>query len=206
MAFYRISVHGHILTDLERFIWTWHVQDAGGLADTIAADAATAVTLMWNGPPTPASSILQLVPVTTAPDEVVVDELDGAGKNVAQGAQTLALVGTNVTESMPPNVTVAVSTRTALPTRRGRGRFFLPPFGVGTDVGGLLTATARGQIAAAVKAALDSLNANGHQPVIYHRDLNSGTPITAIDVGNVFDQQERRRDKITEVRTRLNLA
>lgn len=206
MPFYRITVSGHILTATEQFQWTWHVTDTGGQAAPIAVDAADAVTLFWQGPPTPASSIQQLVPIATGPDLVTVDELDSSGRNVAQAAETLALPGTSVAESLPPNVTVAVSTRTALPTRRGRGRWYCPPMAVDTVISGLLDGTARGQIAAAAKAALDHLNGAGHQVVIYHRDLNTGTPVTAVDVGNVFDQQERRRDKIEEVRTRLTLA
>lgn len=206
MAFYRITTQGHIFTDQEVFDFTWHVESPGGNSIPIAVSAAEAVTLLWEGPPTPGSSIQQLVSLTTGPDLVLVNELDFAGRNVDEAAQSLALTGTDINEPLPPHVTVAVSTRSALPTRRGRGRFFLPPFAVDTVVGGLLDATARGQVAAAAKAALDHLNADGFTVVIFHRDLNTGTPVTAVDVGNVFDQQGRRRNQITEVRTRLGLA
>jgi len=206
MAIYRASVEGHINTDQERFVFTLHINAVTGSAAALATDVADGVTLLWSGPPTPASSIQQLVPLGTGPDLVVVDELDSAGKNVEQAVETLALTGTDVNDSLPPNVSVAVSTRTALPTRAGRGRFYLPPYAVDTCVNGLLDATARSQTAAAAKAMLDHINGGVGQVVINHRFLGTFTPVTAIDVGNVFDQQERRRDKITEVRTRLTLA
>lgn len=206
MSIYRASVEGHINTDQERFVWTWHISAVTGSAAALAVDVADAVTLLWSGPPTPAASIQQLVPIATGPDTIVVDELDSAGRNVEQAVQTLALIGTDVNDSLPPNVSVAVSTRTALPTRAGRGRFYLPPFGTDTVIAGLLDPTARGQVAAAAKAALDHINAGVGTAVIFHRNLGTFTPIVAVDVGNVFDQQERRRDKIQEVRTRLTLA
>lgn len=199
MAIYRITVSGHGITQ-EEWNFTIHVEMVTGQAAILATLAADAVTLAWQGPPTPGSSLQQLYATTTLVDGVVVDELDNAGKNVSQGRANLALAGTAVTEPLPPNVAIAVSLRTATPTRAGRGRFFLPAPVIGNVVNQLLPATPRGQILNAALAMLDHLKDNAAQPVIYHRLSHLGTPIITCDVGNVFDQQGRRRNQLVEAR------
>jgi hypothetical protein len=205
MAVYKLVAQGHIST-VDFFDFGVHVEAPSGEADSIAVSWAEALTLLVNGVATPADSIKQLMALDVGIDAAIANELDGTGKQVDQSIQSLALVGTDVNETLPPQVSVAVSTRTTLPTRAGRGRFYLPPFTVDTVDTFRLAATARGQVAAAAKGMLDHLNSDGFQPVIYHRFTGGTTNITAIDVGNVFDNQRRRRNQLEEVRTRLSLA
>lgn len=203
MAVYRINYQGHILTAEEIFNFGVHVQAASGQAANILTAAQTAGTLLWNGPPTPGSSITQLVPIATGIDTVVVNEIDSSGRNVDQATGALLLPGTSVAESLPPQCSVAVSTRTATPTRAGRGRFFLPPFAITQVASGLLIAAARSSAANAARAFVNSLNGAGFTVGVWGRGFTTVRPVTAIDVGNVFDTQRRRRDRITEVRVRF---
>src|SRR5262252_9191253 len=116
MASYRCKAFGH-LEGGETFNFGIHVDAVDDQAAVIAIDFASAVTLMWSGTNTPAGNITALYPASIGVDGVVVDQLGINNKNVSQGRQTLALVGTGTDEPLPPQNAVAVSLRTDLPTR-----------------------------------------------------------------------------------------
>lgn len=85
-------------------------------------------------------------------------------------------------------------------TRAGRGRFYLPPLAVSTVADGRLSSTAQGTVSSAVEAFLTSLGGASLTPVVRGRSTHTSTPITRYDVGDVFDTQRRRRDKLIETR------
>jgi hypothetical protein len=85
-----------------------------------------------------------------------------------------------------------------LATRAGRGRFYLPPFAVDQVLNGRLIGATQTDVLDQAKQMFDSLVANSHTPVIFHRTAASTTPITTIAVGDVFDTQRRRRDSYVE--------
>lgn len=204
MAIYRCTIQGH-LPDGEIWNTTLHIDHTAGAGGALLTAISTGITKMWQGPPTPANSIQQLVPTTVGIDQYTLDELDNRGKNVNQFVTSLPLVGTNTSEMLPHEVSVAVSTRTASPTRSGRGRSFLCPFGVDQIVGGLLDSTAQGQVVRAYASMLTEINTVAVGGVgVYHKFLVSTTKITSVDVGNVPDVQRRRRNAFPE--TRLSLA
>jgi len=191
-------------------IWdtTMHVNDAPGAAAGILAAFATAVTDLWTNPGTPADSIQAYVSTLVGVDELVVDELDGLGKNVAQARGSLAIAGTSINESLPPGVSVCVSTRTAKPTRQGRGRFYLPPFVTSTVSTFRLDATIRDHVAgAAAKYVQDIKDGTLNGPIVWSKNTGDQTFfITSIDVGDVFDSQRRRRDKMDEERIAIAIT
>lgn len=205
MTFYRGTIFGHLLGGE---IWnaTIHMLDVGGNAATISADLATAVTSMWSGTNSPAGNITLLYPATIGVDGVRVDELDSAGKNVGQAETTLTLVGTGSGEAMPPQVAIAVSLRTTLPTRAGRGRFNLPSPVVSSSVSQRLDSTLQLHVKNGALAMINSLRANSHTPIIYHRNSDSGTEVSAVDVGDVYDTQNPRRNQLVETRVRSNVT
>jgi len=199
MSIYRTTVFGRFVSN-EIFNWTWHTTGVTGMASAVAIAMGDAVTLMWQGPPTPGSSLQQLYDAGTNVDGVRSTELDSLGKGVAQAQVDLTLLGTGVDEPLPPQIAIVVSHRTAVPTRAGRGRIFLPAPMVSTITDQRLQATPRAQVLAAAKAALDHLNTAGFPVVVYHRNDNTSDPITSIDVGDVLDTQRRRRNQLAEVR------
>lgn len=107
----------------------------------------------------------------------------------------------------PPQTAVVASLRSALPGPKGRGRMYLPLLSgtVNTSTGAFPSADAT-SIATATKnylaavSALTSWGGGTWFPVVASR---TGTPsthaVTAVKVGNVFDTQRRRRNKVIEV-------
>lgn len=210
MAFYRCKAFGH-LQGGETFNFGVHVRQVVDQAAVIATDFASAVTLMWSGTNTPAGNITALYAPEIGVDGVTVDELSDTSKNVSQGRASLSLVGTGSGESLPPQNAVAVSLRTNLPTKGGRGRFYLPSPIVTTVIDQRLDSSAQDDILHGALAMLQSLAGDGHQPIIYRRfnkDTSAppaGTDVVSLDVGDVFDNQRRRRNQLVETRVTHDL-
>lgn len=200
MTFYRNEAKGS-LTNGEQWTFTLHTQKtAGVLADAHSAWVA-AVNDLWDGITPPDDSITQLFCDSLTVDELVTTELDAVtGKNVAQTRSQPALAGTGTADCLPHEVAVAVSLRTALPTHAGRGRFYLPSPTLDECVEARLRSSAQLSILNASVLMLEDLITSTYVPVIYHRSSKTGTVLTSIDVGDVFDSQRRRRDKLVEVR------
>jgi len=204
MAIYRTTVRGRFVSG-EIWNWTWHHTGVTNQAAVLASIAADAVTLMWQGPPTPASSLQQLYDAGTNVDGVRCNELDSSGHNVSEGVVDLALLGTGVAEPLPPQVAIVVSERTDVPTRFGRGRIFLPAPMVSVLIDQRLGATARAQVLAAAHAGLSHFQTNSFPVVIFHRNSGTFDQVTHIDVGDVLDTQRRRRNQLAEVRVSTNI-
>lgn len=107
---------------------------------------------------------------------------------------------------LPPQVAVVASLRTPQVGPSGRGRIFLPaPAIATTTAGGVLTPTARGNMATAVGTWLeDSALNNGTKaiPCIVPRAQSAPSAysvIQAVRVGSVYDTQRRRRRSVPEV-------
>lgn len=109
--------------------------------------------------------------------------------------------GTSAAESLPFQVAPVVSFRTALKSRSGRGRIYSPSMAVTQIANGRMIPAAQTALADGAQDMLQALVAGGLAPVIYHRTTGTTTNITSIDVGDVFDTQRRRRNKLIEART-----
>lgn len=129
--------------------------------------------------------------------EVVTDELDAAGKhNVAQARSAVAIAGTGAGNPLDQRACVVVGLRTAVPTRAGRGRMYWPaPDDANLDSDGLLLAATASNISAEMATDLATM-AGTAQPVIYHRALNTFTPISTVTVSLVVGTQRRRTNKV----------
>lgn len=207
MALYRLTQRGHIGTE-DFWDTTLHAEDTSGNAASILSVFATAVTNLWTNPGTPADSIAQYVSTDIGVDELTVDEIGDDNKNIAQARGTLAIPGTSVNASLPPGNSVAVSTRTATPTRAGRGRFYLPPFVVTTVSGFRLDTTVRNHVAAAGQIYVQTVADGVLTGVVIwgQRFGTHGRVVTSVDCGNVFDSQRRRRDLMVEARISLPIT
>lgn len=204
MPTYANVVTGHTLG--ESFTWTLHTFNAGGNTAGAAAALHTAVDLMWNGAAPPADSIKQLVCADDGIDQTTAIELDPlTGKNLSKVETAETLVGTNASECLPPQCSCCVSLTTALPQKKGRGRFYLPAFGVDQIAGGRIIAAATASVKNAAQALIQSLNGAGYTVVIYHRSDRTHDNVTGGNVGNVFDTQRRRRNKLVEVRSSFSV-
>jgi len=204
MGTYRLVASGHEAG--ESFTFTLSAFNAAGTVAGAAAAWSTAVGLLWNGVATPTDSIKQLIPTTSGIDVTSATEIDPlTGKNMGQVINTQALVGTDATGPVPPQCAVVVSLRTALFNRAGRGRFYLPALATDKVAAGRILTAARDSIAVASQKMVQSLNGAGYTVVVYHRGAKTHDNVVSVSVGDVFDTQRRRRDKLIEVRNTLSV-
>lgn len=193
MALFKFVAKGTLPGEAFQFgIWG---SGTGTLTDAQTA-WNTAFPILW-------STAVRLFFATT----VVVTELSTASIDTAtlhqisrvSGAVTLA--GTSAGQMLPHEVAHAVSLRTAVATRSGRGRFYLPPMAVGQLLNGRLTAATVTALVPAAAGMIDSLQANGVVPCLVNRTTHALTTINQVDVGDVPDAQRRRRGALIEART-----
>ena len=188
----------------ESFTFTLHAFNAAGTVAGAAAAWHAALGLLWNGVATPADSIKQLIPTTSSITNSSATEIDPlTGKNMGQVQTTETLVGTDATGPLPPQVAVVVSLRTSLFNKSGRGRFYLPTFGTDKCSSGRILALAVTQAATAAQKMVQSLNGAGYTVCVYHRSTKTHDNVVNVSVGDVWDTQRRRRDKLIEARTTL---
>lgn len=124
---------------------------------------------------------------------------------------THAIAGT-ATQSLPYQVGEIVTLRTALATKYGHGRWFLPPLSVGalaTD-GFVMSAAAVSAVVGGVNAAFAGFGGVLTLQVLHRRAPVGGgvaamtcTPINSGDVSNKFVIQKRRADKFTVTRSAI---
>jgi len=171
-------------------LWTTNTGDDAAAALT---KFQTAVAAMWAGD---MDAYISDQVSYTGQKVVTVDP--SSGKQIARADGVVSDAGVDAGETLPPQISLAVTLRTALATRAGRGRFYLPPFAVAQMDAGRLPSATQTDVLDQVKQMFDSLIGNGHTPVIYHRTAASTTPITTLAVGDVYDTQRRRRDSYVE--------
>jgi hypothetical protein len=171
-------------------VWTTNTGDDAAAA---LSKFQTAVAAMW------ASGIDAFISdqVSYTGQKVVTVDIS-TGKQITRADGAVTDAGADTGETLPPQVALAVTLRTALATRAGRGRIYLPPFAVSQMSTGRFNATSKGTTLTAVKGMFDTLIADGHTPVLYHRTAHSTTPLTTLALGDVFDTQRRRRDSYVE--------
>jgi hypothetical protein len=172
------------------WISTLHTSGAANLA-TVHGAWSTFVTAIYN------NALKTRWPVPTSITGLSTVALDPVtGRQTAVTSSGVALAGTAVGNQLSPRDSIVLSKRTALPTKAGRGRMYLP----GPDSGhlsttGLLIGTDASAIATAIGAALTTLKATS-QPVIYHHATRTVDNITYIAVGQVLGSQSRRTNRV----------
>jgi hypothetical protein len=205
MAIYRVTIEGHMQTG-EQWNNVWHVQASTGQGSSIATTAADAITAAWSGTSSPAGRLDAYYTADLGVDAVRVEELNFLGKNVDQHIVTVSLVGTSTDELLPPNSAIAVSLRTGIPTRKGRGRNFLASPVVTTVLNQLLDTTVQTAVKNAWLRALQHMKDAGFPVGIFHRPDGSWDEVITVDVGDVFDEMGTRRNQLDEVRVASNLS
>lgn len=199
MSIYRITVTGHMQTG-EQWDTTWHVDVAGGQALNVANAAADAITAAWSGTTGAAGKLEDYYTADLGVDSVQAVELGDGGHGVDKKVVDLALVGTSTDELLPPNCAVAISLRTNLPTKGGRGRNFLPSPVVTTVVNQLLATAVQTALKNAWLRALKHMSDAGFPVGIFHRSGGGWDQVISCDAGDVFDVQNRRRNQQEEIR------
>lgn len=188
------------VTTGEEFSFTLHTEKVGGTLSGAQAAWAAALPVLWNGTGG-TDSIGQYCKSTTSILVASTAELDAlTGKQLGRIESALSLSGSSAGETLPPQLSIVCSIRSALATRAGRGRFYLPPFTTSVVTAGRLTAAALAIVSLACQKFLQSLGTATYVPCVYHRSSKTFDPVTTEDVGDVYDTQRRRRNKLIETR------
>jgi hypothetical protein len=192
MAIFRHVMSG--VTPGETWSCTLHTTGAGTLASAQTAFSG-AVGAFWTG------ELDSIVTADVSVTEVSTASIDaGTGHQISRLIDDVSLPGVAAGEMLPFQCASGVSWRTAMATRSGRGRMYLPPLAVSTLDTGRLSSAAVSTIIDAVGQLTDSLDGGGLALVLLNRTTLATTAVTSVDVGNVIDTQRRRRNKLVEVR------
>ena len=113
----------------------------------------------------------------------------------------VSMNGTAGVASMPQDVALVVTLKTAIASGSARGRFYLPVLAVNAlnDIG-KLDVFARTGLMNALDAAWAAYNVIGTTPVVYSRKLRTTNDVINYNIGDVFDMQTRRDNKVEERR------
>lgn len=203
MAIYLGEAIGHVPGG-EQFTFGTHFNGPPGGAEDAITAFVTAVTDLFEHDAGLGNTLQSHVSDSVGVDDVTVAELDElTGRQVHKVMATCDVDGTNVGETLPPQVALAVSLRTNLATKGGRGRFYLPPLAVGAALNGQLIVAAQDAAVAGAQAYLNVMLTAGFVPVVFHRATLTADIVVRVDVGNIFDTQRRRRNKLVELRQTL---
>lgn len=181
-------------------VWSFGLHTLGNLTVSAAETAwATAVGGFWTSAGPLFANEVVATGTTTA-------ELDQAtGKQITRVETGSSLIGSAASESLPYQCAPAVSFRTNLATRAGRGRFYAPSLAVEFVAAGKMTSTAQTALLDGAEAMVNSLTAAGLTTVLYGRTSHATQEVTRVDVGDVIDTQRRRRNKLVENRVSANV-
>lgn len=181
-------------------VWSFGLHTSGNLTVSAAETAwATAVGGFW----TSAGLLFANEVVATATTTAELDQ--ATGKQLTRVETGSSLIGSATTESLPYQCAPAVSFRTNLATRAGRGRFYAPSLAVEFVAGGKMTSAAQTALLAGAEDMVNSLTAAGLTTVLYGRTSHATQEVTRVDVGDVIDTQRRRRNKLVESRVSANV-
>ncbi len=174
------------------WVTTLHSEGAG-LIDAAHAAWEAIWSAFWVGTYGPLVTPQQQI------TQLVTDQLDPlSGKNVVQQQSAPHYVGTGAGKTVSPRSCLILSFFSALPTRAGRGRMFLPsPDSTHYAATGEFVDGLNQTIADAWKTAMfGQFDAQGMHPVIYHRSTKTGTNITGVKVGTVAGTMRSRTNKV----------
>lgn len=182
------------------FVFSWWSESASTIDVSHAAAVAWASDV-WDGS-TGGDGWASYTNPAVGIDRITTGEITTAtGQQQALRESPSVLVGTSLSGSLPPVVSLVVSLRTATANRTGRGRFYLPqPATNALELDGNLSAAAQTDVADALEAAWTTAVAAGEAPVVYSRTARATRPITSFNVGDVMDIQTRRSNSLTQGR------
>lgn len=205
MTIYVLQAQGHLPGEV--FSFGVHVDGPPDAVGDALTAWTSALALLWNHDSGAGNTLASHISSTVGIDDASAASLDAfTGKQDAKEVTAASHPGTSLATTLPHSVAEAVSLRTALATRAGRGRFYLPPLDVDSTSAGRILGAAVTAAANGAAFMCNGLNSAGFQVVVYHRELLTWTNVVRIDVGDVFDDQRRRRNKLVETRTSVNLA
>lgn len=198
MALYQNRFIG-TLPEGDTFTFSWWTDSTQDLATVQAGNVQWAQDL-WAGA-VDGQGLEDLLPsscvLTTVRTGLITQE---TGQQQAVDEDTVNLPGVATGNSLPNDVALVVSLRTNLANRRGRGRFYLPSLVADTlTAAGRLDPTAQQNIVDSLANAWNGYTGVG-DPVVYSRTQRTIEDVISFDVGDLFDTQRRRENKVSQSR------
>lgn len=204
MAVFKAITRGNI--NASNLPWSFSMLLSGAVSE--AAAAATydsAMSTLWT---TATNGLDNFVPTDAGMTETEVATIDNNGHLLSHTVTPNIRAGIDANISLPKQLAIVVTTRSALPRRSGIGRWWLPPFATDTVVaGGFLSSTIQGHLVNSIAAFYASLTSGGLTPFIENRKpLKDGTPagvvkdLVTFDIANVFREHRSRTAKIVPTR------
>lgn len=161
-------------------------------------------------------------PVDVTLAGVTVRQLSVSGVTVvqAEAAPSAAVHGAGAAPQSAPNQTaLALTLRTSVAGRHGKGRIYIPALQMPMLHTGRATLSMcaavgveAGKLLERLGGALLDLNDGGSPPAIWRTAVQSrtsgqpGAPITGVEVGDVLDTIRRRRGSLREVYSHVDVA
>lgn len=200
MALYQHRFFGHTAAG-ENWMFTWWADSARSSGDAQSA-AVDWAGVLWDGA-TAGNGLEDHMADEVGLDGVTTVQVDTAtGTQITRLDNALSRDGVSTSNTLPSDVAVVVSLRTATPTRSGRGRFYLPPVTVAdVDTDGRILADLVTDLSASLTAAWTGYNSASDTPVVYSRTQRVTRNITSFDLGDLFDTQRGREGNLVEART-----
>lgn len=123
------------------------------------------------------------------------------GVAVSTQNQSVTHAGTVSTESHPKQIAAVLTLRTALSTRSGRGRVYIPATGVNvSSSSGACNTTQVSTCVDDLALFLSAIDSGGVHGVVVSQTMGVANKITQVDCDQVLDTQRRRRNRITSAR------
>lgn len=199
MALYAHKFAGNVATGEGFSFGFW--SESSSTLEQVQAAAVQWLSDLWSGPGgtngygSMVTSGVDATSVRTA----LITESTGLQTQLAE--DTVSHPGAATGNALPADCAITVSLRTPLANRSGRGRFYLPQPAASTSAadGRIAAATVTGLVAA-LEPAWQTYGAWG-TPVIYSRTMRATQIISSFNVGDLYDTQRRRENKLPESRT-----
>lgn len=185
----------------DQFSYGWFANSDRSLS--LAQINAVAWNLaLWNGA-SAGNGYKDHVPAGCSMQNVTTTQIDQTtGHQLARVDTAQVIAGVAAGSALPADCALVVSLRTDLPRQTGRGRFYLPqPAASQTTATGRVLADLVADVISSLAAAWAGYNTASNRPVRYSRTFRTILNYVSFDVGDLYDTQRRRENKVTEVRT-----
>ena len=204
-----MALYKHIFTGIcaagDGFSYQWH---ANSIRDIATAHGAAIVwnQTLWNGAVAGNGYKDHLTALVSMASVKTVQIDVATGKQLALRQTGQVITGTVVGDCLPADVSLVVSLRTTFPQRSGRGRFYLPqPSNAQVTATGRVAADIINDTNASLLAAWAAYNTGVDRPVLYSPTFRLTRDLVSWDIGDLYDTQRRRENKVTEVRQGGNM-
>lgn len=194
----RIVYSGTLCNGLERWAFgLWYFREPPVAAfDFASGEPSTSAYVAWR------TAFLNVMRPEDSFTDLDAYRYEG-GAAVQHSHVTVSHPGTSSAATLPCQCAIAITLRTGLATRSGRGRIYVP-----YDGASVLTTTRTGDVTK-INAIVDSLAAYYNAtlalggdivPVVVSQTLTADNAITSVDADYVIDTQRRRRNQLTSSR------